>query len=196
MTDTKNIYQRIQFVRNELSQMELKKSGENKHTKAKYYELGDFMPAVNKLNVEHGLTTHFNIHPSSKDKNEVASLTVYNSDKPEEMLKWVTNTAEVSVQGGQAIQNMGAKHTYMRRYLYMEAFEISEGDAVDAQAVIALEKSEIDKIMETKTIDELKKYCGDLKASYGVSHQKLILKYFNQRKEEIEDNVIKVGEEK
>lgn len=37
-----NIYQKIQAVKKELSERELKKSGENKFSGFKYYELGDF----------------------------------------------------------------------------------------------------------------------------------------------------------
>ena len=41
-----NIYKKIQAVKKELSERELKKSGENTFSKFKYYELGDFLPSI------------------------------------------------------------------------------------------------------------------------------------------------------
>ena len=49
----------------------IKKSGENKFAGFMYFELADFLPVVNKLELELGLLSVFNI------KDEVASLKVY-----------------------------------------------------------------------------------------------------------------------
>lgn len=52
-----NIYKKIQKVKLELSQRELKKSGENTFSKFKYYELGDFLPSIIELCDKYGLFT-------------------------------------------------------------------------------------------------------------------------------------------
>ena len=52
-----NIYQKIQAVKKELSERELKKSGENKFSGFKYYELGDFLPSIIELCAKYGLFT-------------------------------------------------------------------------------------------------------------------------------------------
>jgi hypothetical protein len=186
---TLNIHQRMSKVRNELGTLELKKTGENKHTKAKYYQLGDFMPAVNRLNFENGITTFFNIYPK-KGEQEVAILKVMNSDNPDDCMVWKTPTAEASIQGGQAIQNLGGKHTYMRRYVYMEAYEISEGDSVDAQE--PADTTELDPISQgkidgAKTHEELVAVCAELKTELGAEYQKPLVAYYTKRKNELEE---------
>ena len=52
-----NIYKKIQKVKRELSERELKKSGENTFSKFKYYELGDFLPSIIELCGKYGLFT-------------------------------------------------------------------------------------------------------------------------------------------
>src|SRR3972149_9623008 len=117
----KNVYQKIQKVRRQLVELNLKKSGKNEYSRFTYYELGDFLPSLNKLMDENGLTTRFII--PHKDK---AILEVINSDKPEEKIVFMSPTAEVEIGkkkdgtgGADPIQNLGGKITYMRRYLLM-----------------------------------------------------------------------------
>jgi len=187
-TQPKNVHQRLQEVRYQLTTLELKKTGQNSHTKKNYYELGDFMPAINKLNFEHGLTTHFNIYPAKNGNKEVAILVVCASEKPEDKMVWKTNTAEVALQGGQAIQNLGGKHTYMRRYMFMGAYEISEGDAVDAQELVetvGLDPISMGKIDKAKTHDELVDVCSTLKKELGAEYQKPLVAYYTKRKNEL-----------
>ena len=47
------------------------------------------------------------------------------------MIEFSIPTANVSIQGATAMQNIGAVTTYARRYLYMIAMEISEDDNLD-----------------------------------------------------------------
>ena len=44
-----NIYQKIQKARVELQNSKLKKSGKNDFSKYEYFELGDFLPNINKI---------------------------------------------------------------------------------------------------------------------------------------------------
>ena len=44
-----NIYEKIQLVKEEILESNLKKSGENKFAGFKYYELADFLPTIIKL---------------------------------------------------------------------------------------------------------------------------------------------------
>ncbi len=52
-----NIYQKIQTIKVELQNMQLKKSGNNKFSGYSYYELGDFLPQINNLCHKHALYT-------------------------------------------------------------------------------------------------------------------------------------------
>ena len=195
-----NLYTKLTEARVELQDLKLKKSGVNKYSNYQYYELGDFLPAVNALCKKHKLFTRFNI---IKDRGvEKAVLTVFNSEKPEEKIAFVSPTAEVEIGkkkdgtgGAEPIQNLGGKTTYMRRYMLFTAFEMVESDMVDSinrDLTSEIPQEELDKISGAKDFAELTKVCGALKTKYKVE---LIQPHYEKRKEEIEDKVIKVKKE-
>jgi hypothetical protein len=120
-----NVYAKLQKARVMLAEMELKKSGQNTYAGYDYYELGDFLPPINKLFDELQL---FGLVSFSA---EIASLTIINTEKPEETIVFTSPMAEANLKGCHPIQNMGAVETYQRRYLYTTALEIVEQDALD-----------------------------------------------------------------
>ena len=135
MSDTVlNIYEKLQKVRVELQGKNLKKTGENKFAKYKYYELGDFLPTINKLFLENKLFSQVTF------TSEEAMLRVVDIEKPESYVAFTSPMSEADLKGCHAIQNLGAVQTYQRRYLYMTALEIVEHDALDATT--GQEKSE------------------------------------------------------
>ena len=154
MEEKLNLYAKLQKVRVELQQSDLKKSGENTYSKYKYFELGDFLPRINELCDKYGLNTLFNF---SKD---MAKLTIVNVDNIEEFEVFTTPVEIASLKGGTAMQNIGATQTYARRYLYVMAFEVAENDLLDAGAIdhdaeIAKEKiSNIKAAIIKKAIDD------------------------------------------
>ena len=119
-----NIYTRLQKARVELQKVEMKKSGHNKFANFRYYELADFLPHINKINLQFGLFAHVKFEDFPK-------ITITNTDNIEEYLDF--SSKEVEAQAGKlAIQNLGATQTYQRRYLYLMAYEITDADVVDA----------------------------------------------------------------
>jgi len=122
----KTIYEHLQDVRYELTKSPLKKSGFNKHLNFNYFELADFMPTVTKLFAERGVCPMFSItyDPSGV---EIAVLKLV---KGAESITFTTPTSEPTNMQG--IQALGAKITYMRRYMYMIALDLTENDIVDA----------------------------------------------------------------
>lgn len=162
-----NIYQKLATARVELQDMKLKKTGKNQTMS--YYELGDILPAVNGLCKKHDMMTRLNI---VRDGVEKAVLTVYNATDPNEKLDFVCPTAEAQLPRGQEIQNLGAKITYLRRYMLMTAFEIVESDMVDKVNIdLTDEVSEEDqkKVRDSKDMESLTKICGQLKSKYKYS---------------------------
>lgn len=133
---TWSVYKKLAYARQKVQSGGMKKSGKHQHrTKTgalveyAYFELADFLPQTNEVFNEIGLCSEFKIL-NHGDAGSVAYLTVVNSDKPEEMIIFQSDTASVEMQT--AIQSLGALHTYMRRYLWLEAMEIVEADMVDA----------------------------------------------------------------
>lgn len=173
-----NVYQKLQQARVDLQNMKLKKSGKNQSIS--YYELGDLLPAINSLGVKHGFMTRLNI--ITDNGQEKATLTVYDSSQPQEKIDFVCPTAEVELPRGQKIQGLGAKVTYMRRYMLMTAFEVVESDIVDSvnrELRDGVDQEDIEKINAVETLEDLTKLYNELEKKYKVG---MIKGYFSSKK--------------
>lgn len=136
-TKTLNIYQKVQAVKCELQKSVDGKSGENKFAKFSYLQLTDFMPMLNELNNKYGLFTHFHIDTTYNQdgvKLEKAVLKIVDMDNVNSGLTYESETADAIVKGATAIQNLGSLHTYMRRYMYVEAYDLSVEDDLDKRS--------------------------------------------------------------
>lgn len=148
----KTLYGKLRQIKVELRKVINTKSGYNTHSKFKYYQLEDFLPqileAFSKYNIynEYSIDTDLEIveertdfdgdgtpHKSvTKRPVEYAYLYLKNLDNEDDEMVYRLKTAEASVYGAAAIQNLGAKITYMKRYVYMSLLDIVEPDAVDS----------------------------------------------------------------
>ena len=133
-----NALKKLQKARFELTQKTLKKSGKNTFSKYSYFELGDFLPTVHQMFNDAGLCAVFTIDA------EKAGLTVYDTDGDTNVL-FETPTIMASNPKGQAIQDLGSTHTYLRRYLWIMALELTESDQVDSGEPKVEKTDRIDK---------------------------------------------------
>lgn len=124
-----NLYQKLQRCRVELQQANLKKGGFNKYAGFQYYELADFLPTINVLFDKYGLLSIFNV---ASDKSK-ATLTIIDCEN-EKSIVFETPIEEAPLKGCTPIQQLGSVHTYLKRYLYLNALEIVENDLLDSQA--------------------------------------------------------------
>lgn len=120
-----NVYKKLQDARVKLQALPLKESGKNTYANYTYMELGDFLPHINYICHEIGLCGVVSF-------GDVATLTIVNTDKPEEAIIFCSPMSTAELKGCHAIQNLGAVQSYLRRYLWLAAFEIVEHDALDA----------------------------------------------------------------
>lgn len=120
------MYQKLQLARLLLQEKKLTKSGKNKFAGYEYFELQDFLPTVQTIFADTGLCAVFRCGTSD------ATLTVYNTEKPEEYVLFTAPMAAAELKGCHPVQNLGASISYLRRYLYVNALEIVEHDALDA----------------------------------------------------------------
>ena len=126
-----NIYQKINLARQMFLNSNVKKSGVNRFAKFKYFELDDIVPPATQIGNEIGLVTLFSF-------NDVACLTVVNTDKPDEKEVFVSPIRPLSIISAEGknkmneLQGLGSEQTYQRRYLYMMYLDIVENDSVDA----------------------------------------------------------------
>lgn len=130
MGEIKGVWKKLAQARMKLQESKLVMTGENKYSNYKYFELADFMPQLNKVNFEVGLVSLFNL----KNDNQLAVLEIIDVDDGSSIV-FETKSSEciLKTKDGRMnpIQELGATHTYMRRYMYMGAYEISENDIVN-----------------------------------------------------------------
>jgi len=112
-------------VRNELQAMPLSKSGHNKFAGYKYFELGDFLPAIQGLFKKHGLCDVISF------TQDLATMVIYDTDDGSNVT-FTSPMGSAQLKGCHEVQNIGAVETYQRRYLYVTALSIVEHDALDA----------------------------------------------------------------
>ena len=134
-----NLNESIINVRVKLQNAKLKKSGKNKSAGFDYFELADFLPKLNELMLEEKMNDRFYI----KDGYAILEL-----QKDEEINQYTMpfimfetptyrrenrDTGEVyDVKSMQDIQYLGALNTYYKRYLYLNAFGITDGEVIDS----------------------------------------------------------------
>lgn len=121
-----NIYEKIQKIKAELLKCNLKKSGKNAFAGFDYYELSDIMPDIIRLCEEYKICTVINFFENR------AELQAVNFEKSDEKIVIECPITELEIRGANKIQALGGVQTYVRRYLFMAMFDITENDQFDA----------------------------------------------------------------
>ena len=142
----RNLNESIIKIRVDLQNSKIKKSGKNKFANFDYFELSDFLPRLNELMLQEGINDNFKI------TNDLATLTLikgeekqeytipfvifdtpltYKKDKSGNYLK-DKNGEYIQVPSMQDIQYLGALNTYYKRYLYLNAFGVTDGEIIDS----------------------------------------------------------------
>lgn len=134
-----NLNESIINIRVKLQNAKLKKSGKNKFAGFDYFELSDFLPKLNELMLEEKINDRFYI------KDDYATLEIQKGEEvnvytmPFVLFDTPTNrredrdTGEIyEVKSMQDIQYLGALNTYYKRYLYLNAFGITDGEVIDS----------------------------------------------------------------
>lgn len=166
----KNLNDSIISIRVKLQNSKLKKSGKNKFAGFDYFELADFLPKLNELMLEEQVNDRFYI------KDDLATLELqkgeetnvytmpfvlfgtpltYKKDKSGNFLK-NKDGEYIQMPSMQDIQYLGALNTYYKRYLYLNAFGITDGEVIDR-----MDNNELSKNNEPDYRKELIKYCKE-----------------------------------
>ena len=124
-TANMNVYKKLQLARVLLQNTKLNKSGKNKFAGYDYFELGDFIPAIQSICEDVGLCGVISY------TDQLATLTIYNTEGADRV-EFTSPMSSAELKGCHAVQNLGAVQTYLRRYLWTTAFELVEHDALDA----------------------------------------------------------------
>lgn len=111
-------------IRVELQNTTISKSGKNKFANFDYYELSDFLPTLNILMKIQGVNDQITIN------NDYAELILIKKD--ERQVYQMPFIMFDTPKGMQGIQHLGALTTYYKRYLYLNAFGITDGEVIDS----------------------------------------------------------------
>ena len=118
------IYKKIQDARIQLQNTKLKKSGHNKFANYYYFELGDFLPTIQDICHNVGLCGMVSFTQSD------AYLVIHETEG-DGFVTFTSPMSSAALKGCHDVQNLGAVQTYLRRYLWVNAFEIVEHDALE-----------------------------------------------------------------
>ena len=93
-----NIYEKIQEAKIMILKAKLKKTGENKFSGFKYFELADILPAII------GICNELKLFTQISFTDEYAELLIVDTEKPEDKLTYYSPMKETELKGCNAIQ--------------------------------------------------------------------------------------------
>lgn len=143
-----NLYEKLATARKRFKELKIAKGGRNEFQKYSYFELTDILNAVTDINADLKLCTVENV------STETASLTVVDAEKPDDTCTFTVPMSEANLKGCHPVQSLGAVITYLRRYLYQNAYSVSEPEQIDS-----LDQRETERQMESerRLVDETKR---------------------------------------
>ena len=172
-------------IKVELQEKKLKQSGKNTFAGFTYFELADFLPTLNKLMLENGVNDQIVIN------REYAEMTLHKgSENQTYTIPFVLFDTPKSKNGAdsmQHIQYLGALNTYYKRYLYLNAFGITDGEVIDAMNISELQQKPLVKNYSIQEVTQLagvknipiEKICDGYKIeSLDVASQELLNKIY------------------
>jgi hypothetical protein len=91
--------------------------------------------------------------------DELATLTIIDFEDNSQVV-FTSPLRELELKGCTAVQALGGVHTYLKRYLYLNALEIVEHDTLDAVSG-AKEQHAVEKVFNGKSLEKPKcENCG------------------------------------
>lgn len=156
-------------IRVELQKAKLNKSGHNNFAGFDYFELKDFLPKLNELMLQEGINDRFFIGKDMAflelikgEESQIYSIPfmmfptpmTYKKDRKGNFLR-DENGSPIQVPSMQDIQYLGALNTYYKRYLYINAFGITDGEIIDSMDNGQTEARE--RLATAKQVDMIKK---------------------------------------
>ena len=136
--EEKKLNESIITIRVELQKAKLQKSGKNKFAGFEYFELADFLPKLNELMLQEKINDVFSI-----EDNKAKLILIKGEEKQSYEIPFTQFATPINkkyskdldeyidVKSMQDIQYLGALNTYYKRYLYINAFGITDGDIID-----------------------------------------------------------------
>lgn len=130
-----SIYEKLSKVQLALMRKDIKKTGFNKFKRYHYYTLDDLMPpCIEECNRE-GLTFFFNF------RNNEAIIRLHEWENPKEGIscglpfpELITPDEDTKNKNNVLVQDLGAVVTYLKRYLLINLFDITDVELIDSES--------------------------------------------------------------
>jgi len=119
------LYEKLAEARKRFKALGIRKGGRNDFQKYSYFELNDILKAVTDINADVKICTVENMD------SEKATLRVVDSEAPESFCEFSVPMSTANLKGCHPVQSLGAVITYLRRYLYQNAYSVAEPDQID-----------------------------------------------------------------
>lgn len=127
MTETKkNIYQKLTEARAEFAKGGFSKNGRNDFSGYNYFRLDEILVRATEINSKVGIC------PVEYFTAEGAVLTLVNTENKEDTVRFAVPMSTAKLKGCHEVQNLGAVISYLRRYLYQNAYAVCEAEMVDS----------------------------------------------------------------
>lgn len=120
-----NIYEKLANARSDFKKANVKMSGNNSFVGYKYFDLSDILPTTTELEKKYKMLSIITFG------KEEAALNIVNAEAPDEKVTFTSPMSTAELKGCHPVQNLGAAESYVRRYLYLAAYEIVESDQLD-----------------------------------------------------------------
>ena len=175
-----SIHSKLMKARLKLQTADLKKSGHNKFAGYKYFELGDFLPTIQEICNEVGICGTVTFY------TDIAILTITDMDDATQFIEFKCPMSSAALKGCHEVQNLGAVQSYLRRYLWVNAFEIVEHDSIDSAKPVEVEDTLTEEQLEIarNNLEEAAKR-GELKQAFfklTPNAQEKLREYANELK--------------
>lgn len=123
--NNKNLYEKINLIKQEFLNKKIKKTGKNTYSGFEYYELSDITPALIEL------MNKYKVYSNICFNNDIAKMELVNIENINENVIITSPMITPEIKGANGTQQLGGAITYLRRYLYLIAFDIVEPDLFD-----------------------------------------------------------------
>lgn len=152
---------KIQLCKQELNNMNIKKTGKNNYQNYEYYELEDINKPICDTLLKQGLASIFNFKEDEGylqivDTETGAWMQWYTPVKTSE--RWEKNKQNSNKKGdvGESMKATQALQTYARRALYLQALEISEPNTIEQETNTTIKQEKtIKQELQLKGLDEI-----------------------------------------
>lgn len=157
------LYEKLATARKRFKELKVKKGGRNEFQKYSYFELTDILNAVTDINAELKLCTVELVD------SEKATLRMVDAENPKDFCDFTVPMSEANLKGCHPVQSLGAVITYLRRYLYQNAYSVAEPDQLDCldQRQTERDNAERSVLAKTKELTRQANFVKSVKAIDG-----------------------------